>query len=102
MDSIGDNAMLNALLDPQTQEPRSPGFWWAFGALAALLLATFWLVCNAQVERAEARRTESSLAQVALADCLQYIPGATIGSCTQRIAPAPGDGATQQVSFNAR
>jgi hypothetical protein len=80
--------MLDHLLDPETHEPRSAGFWWATGAVAALLLALFWHVCESQVERAQARSAESQMAQGALADCLQYIPGATIGTCTQRIAPA--------------
>lgn len=84
--------MLDSLLDPVTQEPRNPGFWWATGALTVTLLATFWLVCSHQVERAHARNAEHRMAQVALADCLQYIPDATIASCTQRIAP---DTATQ-------
>jgi hypothetical protein len=82
--------MLDTLIDPQTQEPRSPGFWWATGALAAALLGVFYGVVNHQVERAEARGEESRMAQVALADCLQYIPDSTVGSCLQRIAPESG------------
>jgi hypothetical protein len=38
------------------------------------------------VRKAEARQTERTVQQLALADCLQYIPGATIATCTSRIA----------------
>ena len=82
--------MLYDLLDPVTQEPRSSGFWWATGALAITLLATFWQVCSHQVDLAQARSSEHQMAQVALADCLQYIPGATVATCTQRLLPDTG------------
>lgn len=81
--------MLHALLDPKTNEPRSPGFWWAAAAAVLVLFAAFWHVCSQQVARAENRSTEAQLAQAALADCLQYIPGSTVASCVQRIAPQP-------------
>jgi hypothetical protein len=98
LDASKDTAMLDTLLDPVTQEPRNPGFWWATGALTVTLLATFWLVCTHQVEQAQARNAEHQMAQTALADCLQYIPGATIATCTQRISP---DNATQTAAVDA-
>jgi hypothetical protein len=48
----------------------------------------FWLLCSHQVARAEARGEEAQMTQMALADCLQYIPGSTIGSCTTRLGLA--------------
>ena len=82
--------MLHPSIDPDTatQVERNPAIWWLLGALLVALFMAFWTVCSQQVHRAEARSTEMQMAQTALADCLQYIPGATIGSCTARIAPA--------------
>jgi len=79
--------MQHDLATPAPEAPHGTAFWWATVSLAVLLMATFWLVCNRQVELAQARSAEAQMAQEALADCLQYIPGATVASCTQRIAP---------------
>ena len=75
-------SILAAAIDPATQQPRSRMFWVVLGALAAGQLLAFWLLCSHQVRRAEARQNEMSVQQMALADCLQYIPGSTIASCT--------------------
>jgi hypothetical protein len=77
--------MLSGLLDPATQTPRSRMLWAVLGALIAGQLAALWLLCSQQVRQAEARQTERHVQQLALADCLQYIPGATIATCTSRI-----------------
>lgn len=65
-------------------EHRGKLFWMTLGALAAAQLFAFWLLCSHQVRKAEARRSELQVQQMALADCLQYIPGATIASCNAR------------------
>ena len=91
--------MLHDLLDPdpETRVPRNPALWWLLGALLAAQFMAFWLLCNQQVRKAEARSAEVQMAQMALADCLQYIPGSTIASCTTRLGlatasqPAPVD-----------
>lgn len=75
------------VIDPRTQQPRSRFFWLALGALVAGQLFAFWLLCVHQVRVAEARNNEALVHQMALADCLQYIPGSTIASCSARIAP---------------
>ena len=104
--------MLHDLLDPdpETQVPRNPALWWLLGASLLALLMAFWLVCSQQVHKAEARSAEAQMAQMALADCLQYIPGSTIASCTTRLGLAtasrpadadPADGATR-VSYSIR
>lgn len=76
-----------AILRPTdaTQAPRSRLFWLALGALAVAQLFAFWLVCSQQVQKAQARDSHMSVQQMALADCLQYVPGSTIASCSQRI-----------------
>jgi hypothetical protein len=67
----------------------------ALGMLAAGELLAVWLVCSQQVRQAEVRREEAAVQQMALADCLQFIPGSTIGSCNApqvsgaRAAPSP-------------
>jgi hypothetical protein len=81
--------LLANLLDPGTQSPRSRLFWMVLGALAVGQLLAFWLLCSHQVRKAEVRRTAVMVHQMALADCLQYIPGSTIASCANHIAEAP-------------
>ena len=71
-------------IDPAPQQQRSRMFWMVLGALAAGQLVAFWLLCSHQVRIAEARQNEMVVQQMALADCLQYIPGSTIASCSIR------------------
>lgn len=80
-------SILANVIDPRTQQPRSRMFWLVFGALVAGQLFAFWLLCSHQVRRAEARNNEVVVQRMALADCLQYIPGSTIASCSVRIDP---------------
>ena len=91
-------SILAAAIDPATQQPRSRMFWVVLGALAAGQLLAFWLLCSHQVRRAEARQNEMTVQQMALADCLQYIPGSTIASCSRR--PDVAGAAQASVSVN--
>ena len=76
-------SILASVVDPGTHTPRSRLFWTiVLGVVAAQLMA-FWLLCSHQVRKAEARRNEAVVQQMALSDCLQYIPGSTIASCTR-------------------
>jgi len=92
--------LLDELLDPQTQKPRSNAFWVAFGALAAAQLVALWMLCSHQVRKAEARQVEVQMQQMAMADCLQYIPGSTIASCANRLA-ASGGAATASMNTSS-
>jgi hypothetical protein len=74
--------------EPRALPARSRLFWGVLGALAAGQLFAFWLVCTHQVRKAEARQNEVLVQQMALNDCLQYIAGSTIASCTVRTAVA--------------
>lgn len=76
------------VVDPRTQQPRSRLFWLVLGALVAGQLFAFWLLCVHQVRVAEARNSEALVHQMAMADCLQYIPGSTIASCSARMSVA--------------
>jgi hypothetical protein len=75
---------LSSAIDPATQPQRGRMFWLMLGALAVGQLFAFWLLCSHQVRKAEARNNEVVVQQMALSDCLQYIPGSTIASCTGR------------------
>jgi hypothetical protein len=66
------------------QQVRVHMFWALLAAVAAGQLFAFWLLCSHQVRKAEARRDEVVVQQMALTDCLQYIPGSTIASCSAR------------------
>ncbi len=73
------------LVESRTQSPqRSNLLSVSLGALAVGLLFAFWLVCSHQMRKAETRRDEAVVQQMALSDCLQYIPGSTIASCSAR------------------
>jgi hypothetical protein len=78
--------MLSGLIDPATRMPHAGRFWLVFGGLIVAQLLALWGLCSHQVRKAEARQTERTVQQLALADCLQYIPGATIATCNSRIA----------------
>ncbi|HEY8360526.1 MAG TPA: hypothetical protein VIL30_23980 [Ramlibacter sp.] len=85
-------------LTDTTQQPRSRLFWVALGALAVAQLFAFWMLCNQQVRNAQARDTGAAVQQLALADCLQYVPGSTVASCSEamgllRASAQPADSA---------
>jgi hypothetical protein len=90
-------SLLANVIDPGTQQPRTRMFWVVLGALAAVQLFAFWLLCSHQVRKAEARHSEAVVQQMALSDCLQYIPGSTIASCAVR-----SDHAAQVVPTGAK
>lgn len=75
---------LTDLIAQDTQDSRSRLVVVLLGALVVGQLFAFWLLCSHQVRKAEARNSEAAVQQMALADCLQYIPGSTIASCTGR------------------
>ncbi len=73
------------VIDPHTQQPRGRMFWLVLGGIAVAQLIAFGLLCSHQVRKAEARTTEMVVQQMALSDCLQYIPGSTIASCSNHL-----------------
>ena len=89
-----------AIAGPATQQQRSRMFWMVLGALAAGQLIAFWLLCSHQVRVAEARQNEATVQQMALADCLQYIPGSTIASCGSRLGATAAKNALANASVN--
>jgi hypothetical protein len=97
---------------PYPRHERVHPGWVLLAALAAAQLFALWLLCSHQVRKAEARRNESVVQQMALSDCLRYIPGSTIASCNARggdgrqpaaqSAHASSLSATVPVSFSFR
>src|SRR6478736_2605253 len=67
-----------------SQHQRVHPAWVLLAGIAAAQLFAFWLLCSHQVRKAEARHNETVVQQMALSDCLQYIPGSTIASCNAR------------------
>jgi hypothetical protein len=83
---------------PDYQEsPRSGWLRVLLAGIAMSQLFAFWLLCSHQVRKAEARHSEAVVQQMALSDCLQYIPGSTIASCAVR-----SDHAAQVVPTGAK
>ena len=85
-------------------------------ALALLVvgqLLAFWMVCSHQVRKAEVRDATLQVQRVAVADCLRYIPHATLNSCASRVDPngrlpdaavadgAPGPGGAPRVTMGS-
>jgi hypothetical protein len=74
--------------EDRTQLSRNHLLWAALGAVALAQLVAFWMVCSHQVRQAEVRDTAIAVQQMALSDCLQYIPGSTIASCSSQMEHA--------------
>lgn len=94
------SSLLANVIDPRTQQPRSRMFWVVLGALVVAQLFAFWLLCSHQVRKAEARSNELIVNQMALSDCLQYIPGSTIASCSARLGSTAQASATHPQRSN--
>ena len=50
-------------------------------------MLAFWMLCSHQVRKAEVRDATLQVQRVAVADCLRYIPHATLNSCASRVDP---------------
>ncbi|HXD42678.1 MAG TPA: hypothetical protein VN649_19080 [Ramlibacter sp.] len=63
-------------------------------ALATGLFVAFWMVCSQQVRKARMRDVSMQVQSVAIGDCLQYVPRATLNSCASRVDPYNSRAAT--------
>ncbi|MES2635398.1 MAG: hypothetical protein V4669_20695 [Pseudomonadota bacterium] len=61
---------------------RDKLMWIALGALVVAQIVAFWMLCSSQVMKAQERHESIQAQRTGLADCLQYMPGSTIMSCT--------------------
>ncbi len=80
---------------------RDRWFRVALVALAAALLGAFWMLCNHQVRKAQMRDMSLEVQRVAVADCLRYIPHATLNSCVNRVDPSRHDAGTEAAGRRA-
>ena len=90
--------MLPSLLASANHPARRGLFWTTLAALALAQLAALWVLCNHQVQAAEARHAGTRMERVVLADCLRYVPDATLATCKGQVADA-GHGATVPVGY---
>jgi hypothetical protein len=74
--------------------PRDRAFWIAASVLVLGQLVAFWMLCSHQVRMAEVRHASAQVERLAVADCLRYVPNATMGSCSARMAPLDNQVAT--------
>lgn len=68
--------------------PRDKLLWPVLLTLVAGQLLAFWMLCSHQVRKAEVRDATLQVQRVAVADCLRYIPRATLNSCANRVDPS--------------
>jgi hypothetical protein len=67
--------------------PRDKLLWPVLATLVVGQLVAFWMLCSHQVRKAEVRNATLQVQRVAVADCLRYIPRATLNNCVQRVDP---------------
>lgn len=80
--------MLSDLLAKTADAPRDKLFWAVIGTLVVGQLLAFWMLCTHQVRKAEVRDATLQVQRVAVADCLRYIPKATLHGCANRVDPS--------------
>jgi hypothetical protein len=80
--------MQSTPLEKLAAMPRDKLLWPVLVPLAAAQLLAFWMLCSHQVRKAEVRDATLQVQRVAVADCLRYIPRATLNSCVDRVDPA--------------
>lgn len=83
--------MLPPLLEKTIASPRDRWLWAMIGALLVGQVIAFWMLCQSQVSKAEARHASVQVGRVAMADCLQY-PKSTLTNCATRVAPQTESG----------
>lgn len=72
--------------DPAAAAASSrPLLWATLLSLLGLLSLAFALLVSHQVRKSEARRADAQVQLAAFEDCLQYVRGSTIASCTRRL-----------------
>lgn len=85
--------MLSRLLDERTGAPRHPAFWLVLAALACSLFLAFYALCQQQVLKAEAHRTQAAVHRLATGACDHPVGSVAALSCSvteARVARAFG------------
>jgi undecaprenyl pyrophosphate phosphatase UppP len=81
--------MLENTLEQIDRTPRAQLLWLMAGALVLGQLAAVYLLCSHQVSQARARDASLQQRQLAIAQCLSTVRGASRSGCTHGLAP-PG------------
>ena len=89
--------MLPRLLADPDRPDLDRWLWLLMGALVVAQIAAMWMLCQSQVERAQARESSLHAERLALADCQ---PTAFVGAdgTLVRTAPGPRCGSVRQVA----
>lgn len=66
---------------------RDKLFWAIAFLVVAGQLVAFWMLCSSQARKAEVRDVRARVQRLAVADCLRYMPGATLRSCAVGMPP---------------
>jgi hypothetical protein len=83
--------MPSRLLHKTADASRERAFWLVATALVLGQLIAFWMLCSHQVRKAQVRDASMQVERIAMADCLRYVPNATLGTCASRVAPLDRD-----------
>lgn len=76
---------------PSVPPPQGRALFWSFWlSLLCLVALAFVLMITHQVRKADARRQAAQVQLAAFEDCLQYVRGSTIASCTRRLGRQSG------------
>ena len=95
-------------MQPRTLAQRadtSPGklFWLIVAGVMLAQIVAFWILCTQQVRKAQARDAAWQVERMAMADCMRYIPKATLHGCASRIASggaSPDQAGRPRVALN--
>ena len=79
--------MLPHLVAKSAENSHGKLFWTLIVTLLVGQFIAFWMLCVYQVRKAEVRDATLQVERMAMADCLRYIPKATLNSCASRVAP---------------
>jgi hypothetical protein len=87
-----NEATLPHLLEKRAGAPRDRFLWAVLVALAVGQLVAIWMLCAHQVRKGQMRDVSLQVQRVAIAECLRYVPRATLNSCADRVDPNRRDG----------
>ncbi len=76
--------MLSRTVDQISQSPWARLAWAGVAVLALIQVVAFYHLCTSQLDRAKARETVAVEQRNSLTDCLDYMDGSTISSCSRR------------------
>lgn len=82
--------MLSRAVNQIAQSPWARLVWAGVGVLALIQVVAFYRLCMDQVAKAHARETILVQQRHAQTDCLKYMDGSTISSCSRQASRKRG------------